>query len=423
MFFNTMYNVVDTLFAGFISTEAIAALSISFPLFFIILSFTQGLSTGAAALISNALGRGDEISTEKISAQVLVFAFFCYLAILAIGLTASQPLFQLLGASGAYLEMARAYMDVIFWGSLFFIFLYAANAILIAHGNSRTMRNYLVLGFFLNAALDPWFLFGGFGLPAMGLAGIALATVVTVFLGCCYILYTVTKSGFLRIVSWRDFIPHPPLLKELAVQSFPASLNMMTVGIGIFVIQYFLKPWGSSAMAAYGICMRIEQIVLLPSIGLTVATLAIVGQNNGAHRFDRIRQTVRLACRYGFFLTLIGLLLIFVYPQPLIALFNNTPEVMDLGVTYLRIASLNSYAYILLGIFISALQGMKHPAFPFAIGLSRQIIVPFLLFPWAASLGLLAIWWTIFGIVWTAAFATIMIFFWMIKRDENTRSG
>ena len=285
-----MLNVVDTYFAGWISTEALAALSISFPIFFIIIALVQGLATGASALISNALGSKDEKGAEHIAAQILSFAFFSYLIVAPLGIMASKSLFQILGAEGEYLEMAVSYMHTIFLGSVFFMILYAANSILLAHGNSKVLKNYLIGGFFLNAGLNPWFLFGGFGIPAMGITGIALATVVTMIVGFFYILYEVIKAGYLRMCTWKDFLPRKKDYFAIAQQSIPACLNMMTIGIGIFVISYFIKSYGHAAIAAFGIGMRIEQISLLPAIGLTIATLSITGQNNGAQFYDRVER-------------------------------------------------------------------------------------------------------------------------------------
>ena len=238
-FFNTMYNVVDTYFAGTLSTDALAALSISFPVFFIMIACVNGLSTGASALISNALGKGDKELVSKISAQVLTFSFCTYLIVLPGCLFISPYLFKFLGAEDHYLDMAVLYMNIIFLGSLFFMLLYAANSILMSHGNSLVIRNYLVAGFFLNALLNPWFIYGWLGFPVMGFAGIATATVVVMFLGSIYIIWEVYRQGYFATASFQDFLPSSSLFAEIARQSVPASLNMMTIGPGIFVITFF----------------------------------------------------------------------------------------------------------------------------------------------------------------------------------------
>lgn len=409
-FFNTMFNIVDTYFAGWISTTALAALTLSFPVFFIILAFVQGIATGSSALISNYLGSHDIVRAERISAQILSFAACCYFFVAFIGLYVDRFLFQLMGAHGEYLEMAVAYMDVIFIGSFFFIALYAANAMLLARGNSRVLRNFLVVGCLINAALDPWFLFGGFGIPAMGLRGIALATVLTMVLGFIYVLYNVIKGGYLRICTWKDFIPKAEPFYEIALQSFPAALNMMTIGTGIFVMTYFIKDFGEAAIAAYGIGIRIEQLTLLPTIGLTVASLAIVGQNNGAHYYERIEETLTISVKYGGLIVLIGAFFMVLMPSIFFKIFTQDPEVISIGSLYLRVAAFISGGYMLLGVYVSALQGMKRPFFPLLIGLFRQILFPICIFYYLVKVlnfGLLSVWISLFFIVWIAAIITV----------------
>lgn len=421
-FFNTMFNVVDTYFAGWISTDALAALSISFPIFFIVVAFVQGLATGASAIISNTLGARNEKSAEQMSAQILSFAFLSYLVIAPLGMYVSRPLFEILGASGSYLDMAESYMQTIFLGSIFFMLLYAANAILLARGNSRVLKNYLIGGFFLNAALNPLFLFGGFGIPAMGFPGIAVATVTTMVIGFFYITYEVVREGHLKDCRLIDFIPQKRAFIEIAKQSIPACLNMMTIGIGIFIISYFIKNFGPAAIAAYGIGMRIEQIVLLPSIGLTIAALAITGQNNGAKLYGRVEETLRTTLRYGLVLVLLGCLIMLTFSTHFFSLFTHDQEVLKLGPTYLRIAALTSWAYIILGLHISTLQGMKRPFYPFLIGCLRQIVVPILVFYIVMEVlggNLTSLWWSIFAITWIAAIITVFYTRWIIKNTKN----
>lgn len=414
-FFNTMFNVVDTYFAGWLSTEALAALTISFPVFFLIIASVQGISTGASALIANSLGEKNEKGAERISAQVFAFAFLTYLIIAPFGIFVSPVLFTLLGADGELLNMAVSYMRVIFTGSFFLLMLYAANSILIARGNSIVLRNYLIGAFCLNIFLNPWFLYGGYGLPPFGIKGIALATIVAMGCGFFYVFYEVWSSGFLRFARAKDFLPKWRVLLEIAKQSIPASLNMMTIGMGIFVITFFTKDFGKTALAAYGIGSRIEQIALLPTLGLTVASLAIIGQNNGAGLIARIEKVINVTLRYGIYVVLLGCLLMIAIPEKLFEIFTQDKEVVFVGSKYLRIAALTDYAYVVLSISISGLQGMKRPFYALWVGLFRQIIIPVIIFYcliYCFDLGLESVWWSIFLITWSAA----LISLWYVRR-------
>jgi putative MATE family efflux protein len=423
-FFNTLYNAVDTFFGGLISTQALASLSLSFPVFFIIIAMGTGVSTGTTALIANALGAERSEEARLFAVQGITFGILTAIALTALGIYASPLLFRMLGASDDYLVMAVTYMNTIFVGTVFFMLLYMLNAVLNGMGETRPFRNFLIAGFMLNVLLDPWFIYGGLGLPAMGIFGIALATVVIQGIGCVYLGYKVFKTGLISDYTLRDIFPKPGPFKEIARQGLPASFNMLTVGMGIFVITYFVSQFGKEAVAAYGIAMRIEQIVLVPTIGLNIATLTLVAQNNGAGLFDRVRETLQKCLKYGAYIMAAGSVVVFMGARPLMALFTNDESVVAIGATYLRIDALVLYAYVLLFVHVAALQGMKKPMFAVWIGLYRQIVAPFLLF-WMLTgvfqFGPLAIWWGIFGITWSAAVFTFFYARKMVKQKKALR--
>ena len=275
-FFNTMYNVVDTFFAGLISTQALASLSLSLPVYFIILAMGTGISTGTTALIGNALGAGEREKARLFAIQGITFGALAGFLITIIGIWVSPSLFRLLGASGDYLRMATRYMNTIFLGSFLFMLVYMFNAIITAQGDTRPFRNFLIGGFLLNILLDPWFIYGGSGMPPLEIVGIALATVLIQLIGVLYLGMRVRKTGLLEGRSWGDLLPRWELFKEIGRQGLPASVNIMTVGLGIYVITYFISQFGKDAVAAYGTAMRVEQIVLAPTIGLNVATMVRV---------------------------------------------------------------------------------------------------------------------------------------------------
>jgi len=422
-FFNTMYNVVDTYFAGLISTQALASLSLSLPVYFIIIATGTGVSTGATALIANAMGAGKREEAKLYAAQAVSFGILTALALTVFGLLVSPFLFRLLGATGNYLSMVLDYMNTLFLGTVFFMVLYMLNAILNGQGETKPFRNFLIVGFFLNIGLDPWFMYGGFGVPAMGVVGIALATLVAQMVGCVYLAYKVLQRGLLSKQDLANVLPRLEPFKEIARQGLPASVNMLTVGMGIFVITYFVSLFGKEAVAAYGSAMRVEQIVLVPSIGLNISTLTLVAQNNGARLFDRIRQTLDTALSYGAVLMGIGTVLVLVGADYLMTFFTEDPSVIRMGATYLRIDALVFYAYVVLFAHVAALQGMKRPMVAVWIGLYRQIVAPFVLF-WAlirvCDSGLQGIWWGIFGVTWSAALFTLFYARRFIGRESGT---
>ncbi len=409
LFFHTMFNVVDTFFGGLISTQALAALSLSFPVFFIIIAMGSGFSTGTTALIGNALGAGDRDGARLFGIQGISFGILLSFVMTWVGVYASPYLFSLLGASDDYLATCLIYMNTIFLGTVFFIMVHMLNAILVALGDTRSFRNFLIAGFLLNIILDPWFIYGGLGIPPLEIAGIALATVLIQMSGGIYLGIKVYRTGLMSNKSVRDILPKPSYFKEIARQGFPASLNMITVGVGIFVITYFISKFGKEAVAAYGIATRVEQIILFPTIGLNTATLTIVAQNNGAKLFGRIKETLSTALRYGGILMGLGTIGVFLLAEQLMGLFTSDAQVVEIGATYLRIAAFVFYAYAILYVNVAALQGVKRPMYAIWIGLYRQIIAPIIVFYFLIQIldfGLMAVWWGIFSVTWSAAVIT-----------------
>jgi putative MATE family efflux protein len=405
-FFNTMFNFVDTYCAGLISTDALAALSLSFPVFFIILSAGNGLSQGTTALMANAIGAKDPLTARRLFAQAVVFASMAGVVLSFAGWLAAPALFRLLGAEGAYLDVALAYMNVILCGGVFFILQMTINAALNAQGDTKLYRNFLIAGFVANCVLNPVLMWGWCGLPALGVAGIALATVIVQITGCVILWTGVRRRELCSELPGGFFKPDAALLRQILGQAVPAGLNMLTVALGIFVITWFVKHFGKEAVAAYGIATRIEQVVLLPTIGLNFATLSLVGQNHGAGLPHRVREAWTTNVKYGVLLMLAGGALLYLLREMAMRFFTADATVISHGRDYLGIAAITLAAYPILFITVFMLQGMKRPAYGLWMGLYRQIAAPMLIFNLLAFTfagGTWGIWWGISLVNWSAA--------------------
>jgi putative MATE family efflux protein len=399
-------------------------MSLSFPVFFIILAIGAGVSTGSTALIGNALGRGALEEARQYILQAFSFAFIHALALTVLGLTFAPRIFMYMGASGEYLSLALSYMNVVFAGATFFMFNFVMNAILSSHGNTVTYRNFLITGFFLNLIFDPWFMYGGLGVPAFGLPGVALATVLIQCLGNFYLFSRLVRMGAVKSFRFRELLPRRHYYKELSKQGLPSALNMMTVTLGIFIITWFVGRYGKDAVAAFGIGTRIEQIALLPVMGLNVSTLALSAQNFGGERYDRIRQVLTLSLRYGFLLASLGTAAALLLTRELLSVFTGDPSVIAIGVRFLRIEAFVFPAYVLIYICVSAMQGIKRPLFALWIGLYRQIAGPYLIFHYlvvALGWGIMGIWWGFLMVTWSAAVIVVAYVTWIIKKLEEDK--
>ena len=376
LFFMTMYNVVDSFYAGQISTTALAALGLSFPVYLLLIASSSGFSRGTSALVANAIGANDHTRQQTYIAQSISMGFLLSLVLTILGLNLAEPLFRLMGADGEYLETSLSYIRPIFLGAVFPIMSSLCNGILVAHGDSKTYSHVLIAGFFLNLALDPWFVYGGAGLPAMGVTGVALATVLIQMCGFIYMFAVVTRRGVLKFSPWKRFVPKIWIYAEIAQQALPASFNVMSVALGCFGTTYFLKSFGESTVAAYAVTVRIEQIVLLPSFGLYAAIMALVGQNNGAKKFDRIDETMRVCNGFGLIMTITSSVAMFLMAGPLMRIFSDDPEVVGVGVTCLRIFAFVQWAYVMTSTHNAMLQAIKRPMYGFFESVTRKIILP-----------------------------------------------
>jgi len=376
MFFNTMYNVVDTFYVGTISTIAITALSYSFVVFFMLLSISFGLSSAITAHVGNSLGRHKEVLAKIYVANGITFVSIISLALCFFGFLFVDEIFKIMGASGEALELSLEYTYVILIGVIPMLIGLGANATLIARGDTKSYRNSLVFGFFLNLILDPLFIYGYGFIPAFGFAGVAYATVLIQFITFIYIIYKLYQTGLFDFKKLKLFLPDIRVYKKIAIQAIPSSLNIFTMSLGTMFITYFVSQYGYKAVAAFGIGYRVEQIVLLPMLGLNTAVASIVANNYGAKNFDRIYEVIAKALKYGYIMSFIGVIFLFFLGKYIIMIFDSDLEVIAISYEYIVIESIIFFAYITIFISNSTLQGIKEPFIIPYVSLYRQILMP-----------------------------------------------
>jgi putative MATE family efflux protein len=407
LFFNTMFNVTDTFYTRFISPDALAGLGLSFPVYLILIAVGAGLGNAVQALSANALGRGDEEKGAALGVSGLTLAAAAVLVLMLIGFPLLKPAIGLMGASGNSLGEALSYSRVILAGLMFFALNASLNGILSARGDTASYRNFLIIGFFANLALDPLFIF----VFNMGTSGIALATILVQLIGTIYLGFRVRRlqlrknSGKVGIretaKEWRELLSH----------AVPVSMNVMTVALGVFVINYFLMRYGAdAAVAGYGAAIRIEQVFLLPIMGLNTAVVTLVGQNNGAGRLDRVRESWYRGQLFGVMVMTVGFLCLFPLRSFWVGLFTPDADVIAAGAGYLSVEVFSMFSYVFLNMGVSTLQGLRKPGFIFIIGLSRQIILPPLVFYLLGDvfgMGIWGVWWGLFIIPTLAAAVTV----------------
>jgi putative MATE family efflux protein len=409
MLFNTLFNVVDTFYSGKISTDALAGLTVSFPIFFIIIAISVGIGSGTTALSAIALGTNDIKTFHKLIRNSLILGFFLMIIIILAAPATSNFLFKLSGVKGETLIAGTNYMNTLFFGSGFFIFNFILNGALTAQGDTKSYRNFLIIGFFLNLILDPMFIYGWLLFPKLGTIGIALATVIVQVIGTIYLLYKVYKSPLFEILTFKSSTFSMHSIIALLKQGIPTSLNMATIALGVFIINFFILRFSDDiTIAAFGAAVRVEQLALLPALGLNTAALTITGQNFGAKDIERIYDLRKQTLIIGVGIMVIGAIIIYPLAPWLIGLFNKDPSVITAGTNYLRIEVFAFPTYVIIGILLSIMQGIKKPTFAVYLGLYRQILMPiplFYFFGIVLDLGVNGIWWGIVFVTWTSVLA------------------
>lgn len=397
-FFHTMFNVTDTFFAGLISTQALAALSLSASIFFMILAIAIGMSEALTALVGNALGEKDKKRAQHITLNGIVFAFLLSLLLSIFGIITLPYLVAALG-DPSYVEATLGYINIILYGVILFIGSFFFNALLNAIGDTKSFRNILIFTSILNIALNYLFV----SIFSYGVQGIAIATVFSEFITMSYLFYKLNKTEL--YLGFKEFHFDKDVIKELLKQGFPPSMNMFMMAFGMYIITYFVAPYGKEAVAAFGIGMRIEQIFLMPVVGLGIATLAIVSQNNGAKEFGRINPTVRLSIILGFIVSAIGVLSFFTIGEYMVGFLTSDTIVVAQTVLYLKVCGFGFFGFVLIFIYISTLQGIKKPAIIFPISVYRQVVAPVIFFSILAfyKLDIIYLWITLISIVSSAA--------------------
>lgn len=375
-FFQTLYNIVDVKFAGMISPYALTGLSKVFPVYFVIIALSAGLSIGSTALVSNYLGKKDFNKASLLFSQSILVAIFGAIFVAIFGVYLAPFILNFLNTDPQTFKYAVDYINVIFIGSVIFFLLVVSNVALTARGDTKSYRNVLIFGFFLNILLNPMFIYGFGPIPAMGVSGIAIATLCSEFVGLIYILSKVLKTEIKDFVSLNCFIPKKEMIIEILKQAMPSSISMISVGFGIFILFYFVSQYSDVAAGGYGAGVRFEQLFLLPIIGLNTSTLALVGQNYGALKFDRIKEIYDKTIAIGITAMLIGGSIIYLLSGIVMGFFTNDPEQIYYGSQYLKIAAFIGPVYPIFFISGALFQGLKKAHYQTAVNLLRMIIFP-----------------------------------------------
>ena len=374
--FQTLFNIVDTFFAGTISPEALSALAKSFPIYFIIIAACVGVTVGGTSLIANSIGEDNKSKIYRYFAHTIIYGIIISIFITLTGLFFAPYLFELMGSEKEVIKLGLSYTNVVFGGSIIFIMLVALNSLLHADGDTKTYRNVLILSFLLNILLNPLFIFGFGPIPAFGISGIGIATIVAQSVGLIIVFLKASKSIRIKNISLKDFNLNFNTLSNLFFQSAPITAALLLISVGNFIILSFIGVFGEFATAGYGSAARFEQILLLPVLGLNTAIISIIGQNFGSKNYLRVKESYFKAVIYGFTIMIISGLIIFISADKIVSIFSNNQEVINYGSSYLKISALIFPAYPIFFISNGFFMAIKKSSYSMYLNIIRNVILP-----------------------------------------------
>lgn len=338
-------SIVDTYFVAQLGTEALSAMGFMFPVMMVIANLAIGLGAGTSSVVARCIGQGDPGLVRRRATDGLFLAIVLVSTTALVGLLTMDPLFRALGAKGLVLEHVQAYMHTWYWGMGFLVVPMVGNGIIRATGDAKVPGMIMVASAVVNAGLDPVLIFGLFGLPALGIQGAALATVIS---------NIITFVAALGVLTFREKLIDlkPPSLvevvaswKEILRIGLPASLTNMINPVGATVVTAILARFGAEVVAGYGVATRIEALAVVVMLALSASVGPIVGQNAGAGQMDRVRQTLRYAYSASAVWGLLVAVLLFFTGGAIAAGFDDTAEVVQVAGAYLAYVPITLVGY------------------------------------------------------------------------------
>lgn len=409
MLFSTMLNFVDFFFVGGLGPNALAAVQLSFPIFFLIIAIGSGIGVGTTALMAKRLGEKNKKWAEETGLHSLLLTFLASLAFMAVVLVIG-PLAHSLGGGPDVARLAADYMSVIFAGSGVFLMGFSMMSIIQSQGETKLIMKLSIMYTLINIVLNPIFIYT----LGMGIRGSALATIVSE--GLALVVYIwhvlVRKKTFLKI-RLHDFIYTPQIMKNILKVGLPAAVAELGLSIAVLGMNFILSGFGDAALSAYGVGFRIDSLAILPILGLEAGTVTMVGYYRGAKDYPGARKVYRTATKMALLFTIAIGVAVFLLSWAIPHLFTNDASVIAMATGYLRIIVL-SYPFIAITIMLSAaFQGLGRGMPGLVITMARAILVAFPIAYYLAyytPLGVMGVW---IGIVASAVFSSLSALVWI----------
>jgi MATE family, multidrug efflux pump len=394
MVFQTLYFLVDLYWVGRLGKEAVAAVGVAGNLTFVVLALSQMLGVGTTTVVSHAAGRKDRDRAVLLFNQSQVLSLACGVVFLLVMMTLRVSYTRVLSADSVTAALAADYLLWFIPAMSLQFAMVAMGSALRGTGNFKPGMIVQTATVVLNMVLAPILIFGWFTGYPMGVAGAAISTLVAVAVGVLWLSrYFSSGNEFLHL-RWADWRPRLDIWASMLKIGLPAGAEFALTAVYLFIVYTVCRPFGASAQAAFGIGLRLVQSMFLPVVALAFAAGPVAGQNVGARKADRVRTTFRSAVAMAAGVTTISAVFGYFEAERFMRIFTSDPEVVRVGVEYLRIAV---WSFVTSGVvFVSSSMfqalGNAVPPLVTSVGRITIIAIPIIILSQRPGFDLKTIW-------------------------------
>ena len=397
MLVQAMYNIVDSIFVSRISENALTAVSLAFPMQTLLIAVAAGTGVGVNSLLSKSLGEKNYDRANKTAMNGIFLYIISYLVSAIVGIVAVHPFYasQIKSAPVEIMDMGVQYLTIVMVASFGLYAQFIFERLLQATGRTVFTMISQMVGAIINIILDPILIFGYFGLPKMGVAGAAIATVIgQIIAGCIGLIYNVKKNHDITL-SFKGFRPDGHIIGTIYKVGIP-SIIMQSIGsVMTYGMNLILVGLSATAAAVFGVYFKLQSFFFMPVFGLNNGLIPIVAYNYGAKKKKRMIRTIKWALLVAFCFMLFGFIIFESVPGMLLLLFDASENMLAIGIPALRkiaVHFLIAWFCIVAG---SVFQAVGNGMYSLYVSVARQLVV---LLPVAYLLskigGLDAIWWS-----------------------------
>ena len=370
-----LYNIVDSMFVARISENEIPAQSMAFPVQNLMIAFSVGLGVGLNAVLSRALGAKDESSVARGAANGLFILILCALAFMLLGATCIRPFYEAQTDIAEIIENCVMYTSIVTMGCFGLFMQILFERLLQSTGRTTLTMTSQIIGAVTNIILDPILIFGLLGMPKMGVAGAALATVIGQWIGAAAGFVMCLKKNPEIPLTMKGFRPHGPTIRRILIIGVPSVIMQSIGSVMTFLMNQILIAFSATAVAVFGVYFKLQSFVFMPVFGLNNGTVPIVAYNYGAKRGDRMKQAMRYSITAAICILTVGMMIFQLAAKPLLGIFDASDEMIRIGVPALRIISLS---FPVAGFCIgcgTVFQALGYSVYSMITSLVRQLVV------------------------------------------------